>query len=142
MFPTGKDRPILFTALAWSQVLLTLDRQDFIGLLGGTFYGLRIRPPFEFLEEERAAGRLLFPPDCLIPFPLRGVDFSVSVFSFQLLFNALSPVFAAGRAKRQPGRLCSPFRVHPWLKIVVSVVRNLFSCASCPSWFNSVPLRR
>ena len=61
VFPTGKDRPILFTALAWSQVLLTLDRQDFIGLLGRTFYGLRIRPPFEFLEEERAAGRLLFP---------------------------------------------------------------------------------
>lgn len=64
VFSAGKDRPILFTALAWSQVLLTLDRQDFIGLLGGAFYGLRIRLPFEFLEEERAAGRLLFPrPD-------------------------------------------------------------------------------
>ena len=64
VFSASKDRPILFTALAWSQVLLTLDRQDFIGLLGGAFYGLRIRLPFEFLEEERAAGRLLFPrPD-------------------------------------------------------------------------------
>ena len=64
VFSAGKDHPILFTALAWSQVLLTLDRQDFIGLLGGAFYGLRIRLPFEFLEEERAAGRLLFPrPD-------------------------------------------------------------------------------
>jgi predicted nucleic acid-binding protein len=60
VFPVSKDRPILFSALAWSQVLLTLDREDFVGLLGGQFYGLRIRLPFEFLEEERAAGRLLF----------------------------------------------------------------------------------
>jgi hypothetical protein len=61
VFSAGKDRPILFAALAWSQVLLTLDRQDFTGLLGRKFYELRIRLPFEFLEEERAAGRLLFP---------------------------------------------------------------------------------
>ena len=58
VFSASKDRPILFTALAWSPVLLTLDREDFIGLLGGQFYGLRIRLPYEFLEEERAAGRL------------------------------------------------------------------------------------
>jgi predicted nucleic acid-binding protein len=61
VFSVSKDRPILFSALAWSQVLLTLDREDFVGLLGGQFYGLRIRLPFEFLEEERAAGRLRFP---------------------------------------------------------------------------------
>lgn len=61
VFSASKDRPILFTALAWSPMLLTLDREDFIGLLGGQFYGLRIRLPYEFLEEERAAGRLLFP---------------------------------------------------------------------------------
>lgn len=59
VFPVSKDRPILFSALAWSQVLLTLDREDFVGLLGGQFYGLRIRLPYEFLEEERTAGRLL-----------------------------------------------------------------------------------
>jgi len=59
VFEVSKDRPILFTALAWSQVLLTLDREDFIGLLGEQFYGLRIRLPYEFLQEERAAGRLL-----------------------------------------------------------------------------------
>jgi len=54
----SKDRPILFTALAWSDTLLTLDRQDFASLIGGEFYGLRVRLPFEFLEEERSAGRL------------------------------------------------------------------------------------
>lgn len=58
VFPVSKDRPILFSALAWSQVLLTLDREDFVGMLGGQFYGLRIRLPYEFLEEERSAGRL------------------------------------------------------------------------------------
>ena len=29
VFTASKDRPILFSALAWSQVLLTLDRQEF-----------------------------------------------------------------------------------------------------------------
>lgn len=32
-----KDRPILFSALAWPEVLLTLDRGDFGALFGGTF---------------------------------------------------------------------------------------------------------
>jgi hypothetical protein len=58
IFAASKDRPILFTALAWSEVLLTLDRVDFADLLGGQFYGLRVRLPSEFLEEERTAGRL------------------------------------------------------------------------------------
>ncbi len=57
-FAASKDRPILFTALAWSHILLTLDREDFANFLGGEFYGLRVRLPFDFLEEERAAGRL------------------------------------------------------------------------------------
>ena len=57
-FPAGKDRPVLFTALGWSDVLLTLDRADFAKFLGSQFYGLRVRLPFNFLEEERAAGRL------------------------------------------------------------------------------------
>jgi len=58
VFSASKDRPVLFTALAWSDALLTLDREDFAKFLGGEFYGLRVRLPFNFLEEERAAGRL------------------------------------------------------------------------------------
>jgi predicted nucleic acid-binding protein len=58
IFTAGKDRPILFTALAYAQVLLTLDRADFRDLLGGTFYGLAVLLPSDFLERERSAGRL------------------------------------------------------------------------------------
>jgi len=57
VFEPAKDRPILFSALAWAEVLLTLDRADFGGMLGGTFYGLSILTPGLFLERERAAGR-------------------------------------------------------------------------------------
>lgn len=58
VFAPAKDRPILFSALAWSEVLLTLDRADFGPLLGSTFYGLLILTPGMFLEQSRAAGRL------------------------------------------------------------------------------------
>lgn len=58
IFTASKDRPILFTALAWTQVLLTLDKADFADVLGGTFYGLHVLLPYDFLERERAAGRL------------------------------------------------------------------------------------
>ena len=58
VFEPAKDRPILFSALAWSEVLLTLDRADFGMLIGGTFYGLSILTPGMFLERERAADRL------------------------------------------------------------------------------------
>ena len=58
VFTPGKDRPILFAALAWADVLLTLDRNDFGHLLGGTFYGLPVLTPGQFLEAERTAGRL------------------------------------------------------------------------------------
>jgi predicted nucleic acid-binding protein len=58
IFTASKDRPILFTALAWAEVLLTLDQRDFGDVLGGTFYGLRVLLPYDFLERERAAGRL------------------------------------------------------------------------------------
>ena len=57
-FDSAKDRPILFSALACADVLLTLDRRDFGPLMGTTFYGLRIAKPGSFLEQERAAGRL------------------------------------------------------------------------------------
>ena len=58
IFAASKDRPILFTALAWAEILLTLDRADFADLLGGTFYGLHVLLPYDFLERERSAGRL------------------------------------------------------------------------------------
>jgi hypothetical protein len=58
VFEPAKDRPILFSALAWAEVLLTLDRGDFGSLLGRTFYGLAIMTPGAFLQRERAAGRL------------------------------------------------------------------------------------
>jgi predicted nucleic acid-binding protein len=58
IFPAGKDRPVLLTAFASSQVLLTLDRADFAGFLGHHFYGMPILTPLEFLEAERRANRL------------------------------------------------------------------------------------
>lgn len=58
IFGASKDRPILFTALASADVLLTLDKADFADVLGGTFYGLRVLLPYDFLSQERAAGRL------------------------------------------------------------------------------------
>jgi len=58
VFAPARDRPILFTAAAWAEVLLTLDRHDFADLLGTSFYGLAILKPGVFLQRERAAGRL------------------------------------------------------------------------------------
>ena len=58
VFEAAKDRPILFTAFAWSEVLLTLDQNDFGKLLGDNFYGLPLLTPGAFLQRERTAGRL------------------------------------------------------------------------------------
>lgn len=58
VFPAGKDRPILFSALAWADLLLTLDRGDFSGMIGGSFYDLPVLKPGDFLWRERAAGRI------------------------------------------------------------------------------------
>ena len=58
VFEVPKDRPILFSALAWADVLLTLDRADFGKLLGTAFYNLAILSPGQFLQRERNAGRL------------------------------------------------------------------------------------
>jgi predicted nucleic acid-binding protein len=58
VFAASKDRPILFSALASAEVLLTLDKADFTDMLGENFYGLRVLLPYDFLEQERAAGRL------------------------------------------------------------------------------------
>jgi hypothetical protein len=58
VFDAAKDRPILFSALAWADVLLTLDRHDFGQLIDSEFYGLSVLTPGGFLEQERAAGQL------------------------------------------------------------------------------------
>jgi predicted nucleic acid-binding protein len=57
-FSISKDRPVLYGAFAWADVLLTLDQADFGILMNGPFYGLRIVRPGVFLEEERRSGRL------------------------------------------------------------------------------------
>jgi hypothetical protein len=59
VFLAGKDRPILFSALAWADALLTLDRGDFEPLMDKPFYELVVLRPGKFLERERVAGRLL-----------------------------------------------------------------------------------
>lgn len=58
VFAAGKDRPILFSALAWADVLLTRDAGDFGDILGGAFYELLVLTPGAFLQRERQAGRL------------------------------------------------------------------------------------
>lgn len=58
LFEASKDKPVLFSALACADVLLTLDRRDFCDLIGKVTYGLRVLTPGAFLEEERAAGRI------------------------------------------------------------------------------------
>ena len=58
VFDVTKDKPILCTALACADVLLTLDRRDFQSLLGKSVYDLRVLTPGEFLDTERKAGRL------------------------------------------------------------------------------------
>jgi len=57
VFPAAKDRPVLFTATAWSDVLLTLDRRDFSEMIGTHFYTLAILTPAEFLRQQRDLGR-------------------------------------------------------------------------------------
>jgi hypothetical protein len=58
VFAPAKDRPVLFTAAAWSAMLLTLDSGDFGGLMQAGFYHLQVMKPGAFLERERAANRL------------------------------------------------------------------------------------
>lgn len=58
VFSPAKDRPVLFTATAWSRLLLTLDDNDFGAVMRTGFYHLSVMRPGVFLETERAAGRL------------------------------------------------------------------------------------
>lgn len=63
VFEASKDKPVLFSALACADVLLTLDRRDFREMLGQTVYGLRVLTPGEFLRTEREAGSLPTTPE-------------------------------------------------------------------------------
>ena len=56
VFGPAKDRPVLFTAAAWAEVLLTLDLGDFGAVMGSGFCGLNMLMPGDFLERERAEG--------------------------------------------------------------------------------------
>jgi predicted nucleic acid-binding protein len=58
VFPSTKDKPVLFAAAAAADVLVTLDRADFGGVMEIGFYGLPVMKPSDFLRRERAAGRL------------------------------------------------------------------------------------
>jgi hypothetical protein len=58
VFAPTKDRPVLFSAAAFADILLTLDLGDFGPLMDTGFYGLPIMKPGRFLERERAAGHL------------------------------------------------------------------------------------
>jgi predicted nucleic acid-binding protein len=58
IFQAGKDRPVLFSGLAYADWLLTLDMRDFEEALGPRFYGLPITRPGEFLRQQREQGLL------------------------------------------------------------------------------------
>lgn len=58
VFESAKDRPILFSALACAEVLLTHDTGDFGSLMNTSFYGLWVTTPGQFLRRERDNGRL------------------------------------------------------------------------------------
>lgn len=58
VFPASKDRPILFSALAWADVLITRYTRDFGAVFGRSFYGLEVLTPGNFFQRERRAGRL------------------------------------------------------------------------------------
>jgi len=56
VFEPATDRPILFGALAWAEVLLTLDRGDFGVMIGGTFYGLSLLTPGDVPRKGESGG--------------------------------------------------------------------------------------
>ena len=56
--PRPRKAGLFCLALAWSEVLLTLNRADFGPLLGSMFYRLPILTTGIFLDRERIAGRL------------------------------------------------------------------------------------
>ena len=61
VFTKTKDRPVLLSASAWADVLITHDTGDFHRRLGTSFYGLKIRTPLEFLTEQHRTSALVLP---------------------------------------------------------------------------------
>ena len=59
VFPITKDKPVLCTALASADILLTLDRNDFQAILVETVYGMQILTPGQFIQHQRKSGRIL-----------------------------------------------------------------------------------
>jgi predicted nucleic acid-binding protein len=55
---SAKNNPVLFSALASAEALLTLDEELFGSMMQTTFYGLVILRPGVFLQQQRASGRL------------------------------------------------------------------------------------
>ncbi len=53
VFAAAKNRPVLFSALAFADILLTLDQRDFGPLMGTGFYGLEVMKPGDFLKARR-----------------------------------------------------------------------------------------
>ena len=58
VFAAKKDRPVLFSAFAYADVLLVLDIADFGPLMGTGFYGLSVMTPGMFLKGLRESGVL------------------------------------------------------------------------------------
>lgn len=58
VFAAKKDRPVLFSAFAYADVLLVLDIADFGPLMGTGFYGLSVMTPGAFLKGLRESGAL------------------------------------------------------------------------------------
>ncbi|MEX1114069.1 MAG: hypothetical protein WEB53_02390 [Akkermansiaceae bacterium] len=58
VFPAKKDRPILFSAFAFADLLLVLDVADFGPLMGTGFYSLPVMTPGLFLKSLRESGEL------------------------------------------------------------------------------------
>ncbi len=58
VFTAKKDRPVLFSAFAYADVLLVLDIADFGPLMGTGFYGLSVMTPGAFLQGLRDSGLL------------------------------------------------------------------------------------
>ena len=56
VFFAAKDKPVLLTAYAFADVLLTMDRGDFGAVIGGWFYSLYVDLLGDFLKKERAKG--------------------------------------------------------------------------------------
>ncbi|MDB6057803.1 MAG: hypothetical protein JWO95_1647 [Verrucomicrobiales bacterium] len=57
VFDPAKDRPVLFTAAGWADILLTLDRRHFGQFFSTGFYSLQVSTPGDFLAAERKACR-------------------------------------------------------------------------------------